>query len=89
MQTENTVRSGAAAPHSGQSRGSELLAGDFDKVSRRNVERGENRRALLADILSHGPFTVGELSVCTKHFDQQVDWNREATLFPLVVYRYF
>ena len=70
MQARDAVRSGAAAPHDGQTRSRVLLAGDFHKLPRRNVERSENCRTYPADILSHGPFTLRELTVCTKHLDQ-------------------
>src|SRR5712692_8786656 len=89
MQTLDSVRSGAAAPHNGQSYDRVSGTADFDKASRRNFERRENCRALPVDILSHGLFTLRDLRVRTKHFDQYVDWNCVASLFPLVRYKHF
>jgi hypothetical protein len=68
MQTRDAVRSRAAASHSGQKPGRVLLAADFDELARCNFERGENCRALPADILSDGPFTLLDFTFLSKSF---------------------
>ena len=84
MQTRNAVSPIPARAHYRQHRSAVVLAAQFDKAAWRNIKTGKYRGAKLTDILGYTLLLNGQFAFLIKHFNQNFNRNRVASVFALV-----
>src|SRR5690349_9392380 len=73
MYSRDAVGAGGARANRGKSGHAVLIARDSNEAADRNIERGEKRCALVADVLSHCLFACDHGLVLIEQLDAHID----------------